>query len=212
MGTLSRHTRLDTHEVDATYNEPVSNHECTSRASDTVFQPPHASTEHHAPVDRIEEAYASSPQANETWNAQSVFSPGDIAPMNNGMRSDHVISPSVSSSYNLEDGIFEPGSAYQNLFQSLRSHVFRTAQNENDAPEKLHAPAPRWNTGATSHSSTLGDGQSGFAVSVVGSGIVADVKEFELSPAQEYLLWKAWTEEVCIWVCEAFISLHMYRC
>jgi len=201
------------HELGATYSEAASNRnsEATSRVSDTVFQAPRASAETHALVGRAEEAYASSSQINKAWNAQSVFSPGDNVPVNISTRPDHVISPSVSSSYNLEDGIFEPGSAYQNLFQSLRSHVFRTAQIENDAPEKIHTPAPRWNAIAAGHRDTLGDRQSGLAGAVVGSGNAAVVQEFELSPAQEYLLWKAWTEEVSIWVRGVFISLRVSR-
>jgi hypothetical protein len=145
-------------------------------------------------------------QADEAWAAQDVSSFGEIASLDMATLPDHVLSPSISSSYNLEDGIFEPGSAYQNLFQSLRSHVFRTAQIDSVIPEYSHASVSRRNLIAPSHSDSFGDRSTETAESTARNGITANEQEFVLLPAQEYLLWKAWTEEVSIWVCNAGFS------
>jgi hypothetical protein len=154
----------------------------------------------------LEDACALPSQADDTWAAQDVSSLGEIASLDMATLPDHVLSPSISSSYNLEDGIFEPGSAYQNLFQSLRSHVFRTAQIESVTSAYSHAPISRRNQIAPGHSNTFGDRSTGTAGSPSRSSITRNEQEFVLPPAQEYLLWKAWTEEVSIWVCNASFS------
>jgi len=175
----------------------------TSRMSGTVLQDSPTSVGNHVQVCRAKEAYTSSPQADETWTVQEASLICDIAPLTVGVLPDHVLSPSASSSYNLEDGIFEPGSAYQNLFQSLRSHVFRTAQIENDTSERSHVPTSRWDASAARHSDTLHDQPTRISGGATRSSDAADARTFELPPAQEYLLWKAWTEEVSVWVCDA---------
>lgn len=155
-----------------------------------------------ADEDDLPANFASPMQSGGTWSAQGMPSLANFPPMNAGSLSDNVLSPSVSSGYCAEDGIFEPGSAYQNLFQSLRSHVFRTAQFELNrqhgnmpSDQGCNAPGPSvidlYNipTGDSSNSYADGDGE--------GS------RTFELQPAQEYLLWKAWTEEVSNWVCSS---------
>lgn len=189
-----------------TYSEPVPERdsEAPSLTSGTALQRSPRSVDNHVHMNRTGEAYASPSQAGEPWTAQNISSLGEVAPVNIGMLPDHVLSPSVSSSYNLEDGIFEPGSAYQNLFQSLRSHVFRTAQIENDAPEATYVSSSRWNPIAASHNDTLDNRPNGIAGHATRSSDAADVPTFELPPAQEYLLWKAWTEEVSIWVYGSF--------
>jgi len=183
---------------------PERHSEAPTLASGTALQRSPRSVENHVHMDRAAEAYASPSQADEPWTAQNISSLGEVAPVNIGMLPDHVLSPSVSSSYNLEDGIFEPGSAYQNLFQSLRSHVFRTAQIENDAPEASYVSSSRWNPNAASHSDTLDDRPNEIAGHATRNSDAVDIPTFELPPAQEYLLWKAWTEEVSIWVYDSF--------
>lgn len=194
--------RLTAQSHGVTQGQSVSNCDgedtiCTSgitpQASPTL-------AEHDVHVDEIKEAYALPSQTDAAWTAQDMSSLGEITSIEMAMLPDHVLSPSISSSHNLEDGIFEPGSAYQNLFQSLRSHVFRTAQIENDASENSHAPVYRPSPIAASHSDTFGERSTRIAGRTTRNGNSLNAQEFELPPAQEYLLWKAWTEEVSIWV------------
>ena len=201
-GNLATEARSTDRSYDATYSGPVSNHnnEHTSRISGTALQASPTSAEHV----RAEEIYALPLQADETWTAQDMSSLGEITSLDMAMLPEHVLSPSISSSYNVEDGIFEPGSAYQNLFQSLRSHVFRTAQIESDASENIQAPFSRRNPIAPGHSDAFGDRLNGIAGSAGRNSNTSNAQVFELPPAQEYLLWKAWTEEVSIWVRKAF--------
>lgn len=146
-------------------------------------------------IDTVSEmqAYGSPSPPGETWTAQDMNALADTVPMDIGVLPDQIISPSVSSGYYIEDGIFEPGSAYQNLFQSLRSHIFRTAQYENDAPTQGSTAAPGTSNASEIRSTEVRAG-------VTCRDDTASARTFELPPAQEYLLWKAWTEEVCIWV------------
>ena len=201
-GNLATETRSADRSYDATYIAPVSNrnNENTSRISGTALQASPTSAEHV----RAEEIYALPSQADETWTAQDMSSLGEITSLDMAMLPEHVLSPSISSSYNVEDGIFEPGSAYQNLFQSLRSHVFRTAQIESDASENIQAPLSRRNIITPGHSDAFGDRLNGIAGSAGRNSNTSNAQVFELPPAQEYLLWKAWTEEVSIWVWKAF--------
>jgi hypothetical protein len=201
-GNLATEARSTDRSYDATYSGPVSNrnNEHTSRISGTALQASPTPAEHV----RAEEIYALPSQADETWTAQDMSSLGEITSLDMAMLPEHVLSPSISSSYNVEDGIFEPGSAYQNLFQSLRSHVFRTAQIESDASENIQAPLSRRNPIAPGHSDAFGDRLTGIAGSAGRNSNTSNAQVFELPPAQEYLLWKAWTEEVSIWVWKAF--------
>ena len=153
----------------------------------------------------MDEAYNLPSHTDETWNAQDMSSLGEITSLDMAMLPEHVLSPSISSSYNLEDGIFEPGSAYQNLFQSLRTHVFRTAQIESDTSQNNQASVSRRNPIAPGHSDAFGSQSTAITGCAARNDNTTNVQGFELLPAQEYLLWKAWTEEVSIWVCKAFL-------
>ncbi|GAB7335540.1 hypothetical protein MBLNU13_g07881t2 [Cladosporium sp. NU13] len=201
-GGLATEARSTDLSYDVTIGGPGSNrnsdrnNEDTSRVSGTALQTSPPSAEQDAPV---EEGYNLPPHTDETWTAQDMSSLGEITSLDMAMLPDHVLSPSISSSYNLEDGIFEPGSAYQNLFQSLRSHVLRTAQIESDASENNQASVSRRYPIAPGHSNAVSDRSTGLAGSAARSGKSTNAQEFELPPAQEYLLWKAWTEEVSIW-------------
>ena len=208
-GGLAIEIRPTDRRYEVTYGGPESdrsnnrNNEDTSRVSGIVLQASPTSAEHDVPV---EEAYNLPSHTDETWTAQDMSSLGEITSLDMAMLPDHVLSPSISSSYNLEDGIFEPGSAYQNLFQSLRSHVFRTAQIESDASENNQASVARRVPVAPGHNDASGGRSTDIAGNAVRNGNTTNAQEFELPPAQEYLLWKAWTEEVSIWVCRALLS------
>lgn len=148
-----------------------------------------AASEPHA--QQIGPACFESPaRGGQDWTSNEMASLTDDASVNFGRLPTHVLSPSVSSGYHAEDGIFEPGSAYQNLFQSLRSQVFRTAQFELETPHESNSSR---NLDHSSYSGT-----HSFAAAVYEHNAAA--QNFELGPIQEYLLWKAWTEEVSIWV------------
>jgi len=134
---------------------------------------------------------------DEDWTTHGTIPLANDASVNIGRLPNHALSPSISSGYHIEDGIFEHGSAYQNLFQSLRSQVFRTAQFESETlDENL-----RWRSGDLSghdnaNSFPAADGEGG----IYTYKHAAEFQTFELPLTQEYLLWKAWTEEVSIWV------------
>jgi hypothetical protein len=140
----------------------------------------------------------SSTRGDENWETHETFSLADDASVNVGRPPNLAQSPSVSSGYHVEDGIFEHGSAYQNLFQSLRSQVFRTAQFELeplDAGLRLRSGISPGYGGTNNFPATDGGGE------IYAYKPAADFQTFELPLTQEYLLWKAWTEEVSIWVC-----------
>lgn len=146
--------------------------------------------------------YASPPGADDGWANQDVSSLTDIAPTSIGMLPNHVLSPSVSSGYYIEDGIFEPGSTYQNLFQSLRSHIFRTAEFENGTTAGGNASGGEPSRFIASPSNTFGIQAVEVTRDSSSRDNIAEPQGFQLPPAQEYLLWKAWTEEISIWVCD----------
>lgn len=135
-------------------------------------------------------SFESPARGGQDWTSNEMTSLTDDASVNFGRLPTHVLSPSVSSGYQIEDGIFEPGSAYQNLFQSLRSQVFRTAQFELEAP----------NENITSRNLNLSGHDTTHSLAAAVYEHDAATQTFELQPTQEYLLWKAWTEEVSIWV------------
>jgi hypothetical protein len=136
-------------------------------------------------------------RGDENWTINETSSINDHASVNFATLPNHILSPSVSSGYHVEDGIFEPGSAYQNLFQSLRSQVFRTAQSELvTLDESLRPRSGNPSDTGRTRSFPLVEGGG----SVYAYRHDAVLQTFELQPAQEYLLWKAWTEEVSIWV------------
>ena len=158
-----------THQVTSTANEPH-----TQQIGSSCFESP---------------ATGGHDWANTEINSLT----GDV-PVHFGSLPTHVLSPSVSSGYHAEDGIFEPGSAYQNLFQSLRSQVFRTAQFEIETP---HEGIPSRNLNSSGHDRAYSFPAAGDTYAHKHD---TATQTFELQPAQEYILWKAWTEEVSIWV------------
>lgn len=131
-------------------------------------------------------------RGEDSWPSQRLSFPS-VGSTNRAQPPNDGLSPSLSY-----DGIFEPGSTYSDLFQELRSHVFRTAYSEYERPDggldvvaEPSAPAiyPIETYDLAAYQ-LAEDSQS-----------ADDTRIFSLSPIQEYVLWKAWTEEVSTWVC-----------
>lgn len=107
-----------------------------------------------------------------------------------------------SSMFGERDGIFLPGSAYQELHSTLRNHLISTARSNAPTrlgtPEQDHAPLGRsdlrFNEDAPD-SRTESDPES-----------VQSSKAPEISPHREYVLWKTWIDEVAPWV--SLLPLH----
>jgi hypothetical protein len=136
-------------------------------------------------------------QGGDNWATNETTSLTDDASAHFESLTNHPLSPSISPGYYAEDGIFEHGSAYQNLFQSLRSQVFRTAQSELEILDeglRLESRNPSGHDGFNSFSAAERGGDL-YAYRHAGVS-----KTFELQPTQEYFLSRAWTEEVSIWV------------
>ncbi|TVY51040.1 Transcriptional regulatory protein moc3 [Lachnellula cervina] len=101
-----------------------------------------------------------------------------------------------SSMFGERDGIFLPGSAYQELHSTLRNHLISTARSNAPTrlgtPEQDHAPLGRsdlrFNEDAPD-SRTESDPES-----------VQSSKAPEISPHREYVLWKTWIDEVAPWL------------
>lgn len=178
-----------------TTESPRPNVNTRLSGTDVTQQASPLADEEHIPAN-----FASPMQSGETWSAQDMSSLANFPPMNAGSLPDNGLSPSVSSGYCVEDGIFEPGSAYQNLFQSLRSHVFRTAQFEYDQSHR-NISSDQGRNAPGRNAIDLYNIPTDDSGNAYASGDVENRRAFELQPAQEYLLWKAWTEEVSIWVC-----------
>jgi hypothetical protein len=171
--------------------------EGVGQPADLVPQISPAASGSHAP--QTGPSYLESPKrGDENWATHETFSLADNASVNVRMPPNLAQSPSISSGYHVEDGIFEHGSAYQNLFQSLRSQVFRTAQFESETLDeglRLRSDISPGHGGTNIPPAADGGGE------IYAYKHVAGFRTFELPLTQEYLLWKAWTEEVSIWVC-----------
>lgn len=132
----------------------------------------------------------------QSWRHQrSPLSNNPVMGVN--QMSHQVVSPSVSY-----DGIFEPGSTYADLFHELRSHVFRTAAHpEPSSFDGNNSVMPNAGASASYSMSEYGVTTSDITPQRHGEGQDESTTSFDLPPAQEYVLWKAWTEEVSSWVC-----------
>jgi len=108
--------------------------------------------------------------------------------------------PLGSDIFGERDGIFLPGSAYQELHSTLRNHLISTARSnvptrpgtpESQQPDVtlLERCADRLNTDGT-ELRTESDPES-----------LRSSKPPEISPGREYVLWKTWIDEVAPWVC-----------
>lgn len=105
---------------------------------------------------------------------------------------DFRVSPNILS----DDGIFISGSAYQELHNTLRDHMFSTARSQDSS--RVASPAERADVGGSSQdcNNTPAFGPS------FSHAIQADLTDAEpfLEPPHEYLLWKNWTGEIADWL------------
>ncbi|KAK5074572.1 hypothetical protein LTR70_010142 [Exophiala xenobiotica] len=110
--------------------------------------------------------------------------------------------PDISPAFELspdmltDDGIFLPGSTYQELHTTLRQHVFENVklQESRQASPMLGDLGAKVIDGSDPDPSSLGPDPTGVIQADSSEGHV------DLSPAQEYLLWKNWTNEIADWL------------
>lgn len=99
-----------------------------------------------------------------------------------------------------DDGIFMPGSTYQELHATLRDHVFHTAQSQDPSFQ----PSPLRIEGATHDQIAidLEPGQQSTAIyeTTRENGDELPEAAVFLEPDQEYLLWKNWVDEIADWL------------
>lgn len=97
------------------------------------------------------------------------------------------------------DGIFLPGSAYQELHSTLRDHLIYTARS--NAPTRHGTPEPQ--------QPDMGFFERGSAKVIIDGGVdrtesdpesSRSSKPPEITPQREYLLWKTWLDEVAPWL------------
>lgn len=145
-------------------------------------------------------AMVSPSQYSESWSAHEMRSFVENPHLDLSQLPEHMLSPSISSGYQNEDGVFEPGSRYRDLFKELRNQVIKTAHFDS-APENERTSMVREReASATYPVETYSFQHSGVPDSHGMNGESSTLPSFKLQPAQEFLLWKAWTEEVSGWV------------
>lgn len=94
--------------------------------------------------------------------------------------------------FNMDDGIFVPGSVYQEFHSALRDHLIYTARS--NAPTRYGTPeVPELGLGIGS-TSRLDDLESDSDINQLS-------KIPEVTPQREYVLWKCWIDELAPWVC-----------
>lgn len=97
-----------------------------------------------------------------------------------------------------DDGIFLPGSTYQDLHKTLRNHVFHTARSKppscQGSPERISLTQEHV-SGIELPSESVGPEQADLVVHSEGSHTLP-----ELAAQEEYILWKNWIEEISAWV------------
>jgi hypothetical protein len=98
-----------------------------------------------------------------------------------------------------DDGIFLPGSTYQELHTTLRNHIFNTARSI--APTRHGSPV----SGVEYELTIQQNQQQGFvsaATELIERNQMNNIspRAPELTQHEEYELWKNWTDEVAQWV------------
>lgn len=98
-----------------------------------------------------------------------------------------------------QDGIFLPGSTYQELHSTLRDHLIYTArsnvQTRSGTPEE-HLPG----MSIFEKDNCNPNGGEDMTRSVAEPGSVRSIRTPEITPQREYILWKTWIDEVAPWV------------
>ena len=110
------------------------------------------------------------------------------------------------------DGIFLPGSAYQELHSTLRDHLIYTARfngpTRNGTPEPLQRDRSLFNRGLAKMGS---DGSVEMIESDPESA--RSSKPPEITAQREYILWKTWIDEVAPWVSHPYkVRLQLLIC
>jgi len=112
---------------------------------------------------------------------------------------DYGDAPSIGTSmFGERDGIFLPGSAYQELHSTLRNHLISTARS--NVPTRIGTPEHQQVDVSfieRSASRINPDVPDIRTESEPGSG--RSSKPPEISPHREYVLWKTWIDEVAPW-------------
>lgn len=96
-----------------------------------------------------------------------------------------------------QDGIFWPGSAYQEFHSTLRDHLIYTARS--NAPTRRGTPEPAQLELNFNERQARKHGADG---NKTDSDPESDrpSKPPEITPQREYILWKAWIDEVAPWL------------
>ena len=106
-----------------------------------------------------------------------------------------------------QDGIFLPGSAYQELHSTLRDHLIYTARS--NAPTRPGTPElqqPDMRFFEKGQEKTASDHNDDRREPNPESN--RSSKPPEISPQREYVLWKTWIDEVAPWVRQLRMSKH----
>lgn len=134
-------------------------------------------------------------QALSNLNATDVVN--DLTLMQSNTLSFHDLDVGVSPDMMTDDGIFLPGSKYQELHKTLRTHVFHTARSAEASRQATPPPntAPDLpNLGARLPYLLPSFDKSDSHVAVEHIKTVVN-----LTPQQENLLWKNWIVEISAW-------------
>ena len=95
--------------------------------------------------------------------------------------------------FDLDDGLFIPGSAYEELHTTLRKHIIHTARS--NVPSRIPSPSFPNHVEGLDTSPTTAINQEPLESDLDSSNPVPNI-----SSHQEYILWKNWVDEVAPWV------------
>lgn len=100
--------------------------------------------------------------------------------------------------FDLDDGLFVPGSAYEELHTTLRNHIIHTARS--NVPSRIPSPNFPHHVDGLNTSQTKNTNQELLEPELDSSNSIPNI-----SPHQEYLLWKNYVDEVAPWVSATFL-------
>jgi hypothetical protein len=108
-----------------------------------------------------------------------------------------------------DDGIFLPGSTYQELHTTLRHHVFETAMSQEPSRQTSLSPSQ---TDGENTLEPLQQESSDRSTIVTGPNQTEPVDhQVELDEHLEYLLWKNWLTEIADWLDKFDRDCHFRR-
>lgn len=127
------------------------------------------------------------------------MAPTPINTGSSGLNGMAFLSPHHSETSLFEDGIFVPGSQYQELHAEFRSRLFDTAHSV--------APSRRPSTDLTGTGLDILDG--GPEPELDTNGVAEESRRLaQLTPEQEYILWQNYITEVAPWMDKFDINRH----